>query len=147
MDLLAICLTLDHGTRSRWQRCFLHVSLLASLTHSLSLPLPMPVVVQLHRNTNTHSHIDTDMTQGSNKSLCKEATMKTTHKNARQRLEGNKEDAKANVKEDEQIMLKICKKRNRERERGNKQNNGTSSNITHTQAHILHMCGSPFGGY
>lgn len=78
------------------------------------------------------------MTQGSNKSLCKESTMKTTHKNARQRLEGNKEDAKANVKEDEQIMLKICKERNRER--GNKQNNGTSSNITHTQAQVFYIC-------
>lgn len=66
--------------------------------------------------------------------------MKTTHKNARQRLEGNKEDAKANVKEDEQIMLKICKKRNRERERGNKQTNGTSSNITHTQAQVFYIC-------
>lgn len=54
------------------------------------------------------------MTQGSNKSLCKESTMKTTHKNARQRLEGNKEDAKANVKEDEQIMLKICREKQKE---------------------------------
>lgn len=54
------------------------------------------------------------MTQESNKSLCKETTMKTTHKNARQRLEGNKEDAKSNVKEDEQNMLKICKERMKE---------------------------------
>lgn len=77
------------------------------------------------------------MTQESNKSLCKETTMKTTHKNARQRLEGNKEDAKSNVKEDEQNMLKICK---REWKRGYKQNNGTSSNISHTQTQVFYIC-------
>lgn len=123
--------------------CLLHVSLPASLARALSLSLPMPVVVQLHRNT--HTHIETDMTQESNKSLCKETTMKTTHKNARQRLEGNKEDAKSNVKEDEQNMLKICKERMKEglqtKQRYVKQHH------PHTSTSILHMCGSPFGGY